>query len=100
MVNQMEPCSQSGQACVPHGLPSSSSSSQSIPACKHHTLVGFLGTDGGQSCATDVQPGSTSSPANNSHAKKGEVIYRVQVSKPSALLPLFLLPSFDFLCFE
>lgn len=100
MVNQMEPSSQSGPACVPHGLPSSSSSSQSIPACKHHTLVGFLGTDGGQSCAADVQPGSTSSPANNSHAKKGEVIYRVQVSKPSLLLPLFLLPGFDFLCFE
>lgn len=86
MVNQMEPCSQSGQACVPHGLPSSSSSSQSIPACKHHTLVGFLGTDGGQSCATDVQPGSTSSPANNSHAKKGEVIYRVQIVDPGQIL--------------
>ncbi|XP_069453016.1 pecanex-like protein 1 isoform X4 [Ovis canadensis] len=86
MVNQMEPSSQSGQACVPHGLPSSSSSSQSIPACKHHTLVGFLGTDGGQSCATDVQPGSTSSPANNSHAKKGEVIYRVQIVDPGQIL--------------
>ncbi|XP_052503166.1 pecanex-like protein 1 isoform X2 [Budorcas taxicolor] len=86
MVNQMEPSSQSGQACVPHGLPSSSSSSQSIPACKHHTLVGFLGTDGGQSCATDMQPGSTSSPANNSHAKKGEVIYRVQIVDPGQIL--------------
>ncbi|XP_055394470.1 pecanex-like protein 1 isoform X4 [Bubalus kerabau] len=86
MVNQMEPSSQSGPACVPHGLPSSSSSSQSIPACKHHTLVGFLGTDGGQSCAADVQPGSTSSPANNSHAKKGEVIYRVQIVDPGQIL--------------
>uniref|UniRef100_A0A8D1E2D4 Pecanex-like protein n=1 Tax=Sus scrofa TaxID=9823 RepID=A0A8D1E2D4_PIG len=78
MVNQMEPSSQSGMACVQHGLPSSSSSSQSIPACKHHTLVGFLGTDGGQSSISDTQPGNTLSPANNSHAKKGEVIYRVQ----------------------
>ncbi|KAB0342292.1 hypothetical protein FD754_019218, partial [Muntiacus muntjak] len=86
MVNQMEPSSQSGPACVPHGLPSSSSSSQSIPACKHHTLVGFLGTDGGQSCAADLQPGSTSSPANNSHAKKGEVIYRVQIVDPGQIL--------------
>lgn len=86
MVNQMEPSSQSGPACVPHGLPSSSSSSQSIPACKHHTLVGFLGTDGGQSCAADVQPGSTSSPANNPHAKTGEVIYRVQIVDPGQIL--------------
>ncbi|XP_065797778.1 pecanex-like protein 1 isoform X4 [Muntiacus reevesi] len=86
MVNQMEPSSQSGPACVPLGLPSSSSSSQSIPACKHHTLVGFLGTDGGQSCAADLQPGSTSSPANNSHAKKGEVIYRVQIVDPGQIL--------------
>lgn len=81
MVNQMEASSQSGMACVQHGLPSSSSSSQSIPACKHHTVVGFLGTDGGQSSATDAQPGNTLSPASNSHTKKGEVIYRVQVSK-------------------
>ncbi|KAM8781882.1 pecanex-like protein 1 isoform 6-T6 [Rhynchonycteris naso] len=86
MVNQMEPCSQSGLACVQHGLPSSSSSSQSIPACKHHTLVGFLGTDGGQSSATDAPPGSTLSPANNSHAKKGEVMYRVQIVDPSQVL--------------
>ncbi|XP_068399594.1 pecanex-like protein 1 isoform X5 [Eschrichtius robustus] len=86
MVNQMEPSSQSGPACVQHGLPSSSSSSQSIPACKHHTLVGFLGTDGGQSSAADTQPGNTLSPANNSHAKKGEVIYRVQIVDPSQIL--------------
>ncbi|XP_069344545.1 pecanex-like protein 1 isoform X2 [Eulemur rufifrons] len=86
MVNQMEPSSQSGLACVQHGLPSSSSSSQSIPACKHHTLVGFLGTEGGQSSATDAQPGSTLSPANNSHTKKGEVIYRVQIVDPSQIL--------------
>ncbi|XP_006865676.1 PREDICTED: pecanex-like protein 1-like [Chrysochloris asiatica] len=84
MVNQMEPCGQSGMACVQHGLPSSSSSSQSIPACKHHALVGFLGTDGGQNGATDAQPGN--SPANNSHAKKGEVIYRVQIVDPSQIL--------------
>ncbi|XP_012415499.1 pecanex-like protein 1 isoform X4 [Trichechus manatus latirostris] len=86
VVNQMEPCSQSGLACVQHGLPSSSSSSQSIPACKHHTLVGFLGTDGGPSSATDAQPGSSLSPANNSHAKMGEVVYRVQIVDPSQIL--------------
>nr|XP_036854277.1 pecanex-like protein 1 isoform X2 [Manis javanica] len=86
MVNQMEASSQSGMACVQHGLPSSSSSSQSIPACKHHTVVGFLGTDGGQSSATDAQPGNTLSPASNSHTKKGEVIYRVQIVDPSQIL--------------
>ncbi|XP_023483789.1 pecanex-like protein 1 isoform X10 [Equus przewalskii] len=86
MVNQMEPSGQGGMACVQHGLPSSSSSSQSIPACKHHTLVGFLGTDGGQGSATEAQPGNTLSPASNSHAKKGEVIYRVQIVDPSQIL--------------
>ncbi|XP_031990654.1 pecanex-like protein 1 isoform X6 [Hylobates moloch] len=86
MVNQMEPSGQSSLACVQHGLPSSSSSSQSIPACKHHTLVGFLATEGGQSSATDAQPGNTLSPANNSHARKGEVIYRVQIVDPSQIL--------------
>ncbi|XP_032200973.1 pecanex-like protein 1 isoform X7 [Mustela erminea] len=86
VVNQTEPSGQSGVACVQHGLPSSSSSSQSIPACKHHTLVGFLGTEGGQSSATDAQPGNTLSPANNSHAKRGEVIYRVQIVDPSQIL--------------
>ncbi|XP_074249152.1 pecanex-like protein 1 isoform X5 [Saimiri boliviensis] len=86
MVNQMEPSSQSGLACVQHGLPSSSSSSQSIPACKHHTLVGFLATEGGQGSATDTQPGNTLSPANNSHARKGEVIYRVQIVDPGQIL--------------
>uniref|UniRef100_A0A2K5R7U4 Pecanex-like protein n=1 Tax=Cebus imitator TaxID=2715852 RepID=A0A2K5R7U4_CEBIM len=86
MVNQMEPSSQSGLACVQHGLPSSSSSSQSIPACKHHTFVGFLSTEGGQGSATDAQPGNTLSPANNSHARKGEVIYRVQIVDPGQIL--------------
>uniref|UniRef100_A0A2K5CAE3 Pecanex-like protein n=1 Tax=Aotus nancymaae TaxID=37293 RepID=A0A2K5CAE3_AOTNA len=86
MVNQMEPSSQSGLACVQHGLPSSSSSSQSIPACKHHTLVGFLATEGGQGSATDAQPGNTLSPANNSHTRKGEVIYRVQIVDPGQIL--------------
>ncbi|XP_032101627.1 pecanex-like protein 1 isoform X8 [Sapajus apella] len=86
MVNQMEPSSQSGLACVQHGLPSSSSSSQSIPACKHHTFVGFLATEGGQGSATDAQPGNTLSPANNSHARKGEVIYRVQIVDPGQIL--------------
>ncbi|KAM5340977.1 pecanex-like protein 1 isoform 4-T4 [Glossophaga mutica] len=86
MVNQMEPSGQGGTACLQHGLPSSSSSSQSIPACKHHTLVGFLGTDGGQSSASDAPPATTLSPANNSHTKKGEVIYRVQIVDPSQVL--------------
>ncbi|XP_045678972.1 pecanex-like protein 1 isoform X4 [Phyllostomus hastatus] len=86
MVNQMEPSGQGGTACLQHGLPSSSSSSQSIPACKHHTLVGFLGTDGGQSSTSDAPPGNTLSPANNSHAKKGEVIYRVQIVDPTQIL--------------
>ena len=85
MVNQMEAASQGGMGCVQHGLPSSSSSSQSFPACKHHTLVAFLGAEGGQGSATEAQPGNTSSPANISHARKGEVIYRVQVSRSGAL---------------
>ncbi|XP_053457556.1 pecanex-like protein 1 isoform X4 [Nycticebus coucang] len=86
MVNQMEPSIQSGVACMQHGLPSSSSSSQSIPACKHHALVGFLGTEGGQNGASDAQPGSTLSPPSNSHPRKGEVIYRVQIVDPTQIL--------------
>ncbi|XP_050020432.1 pecanex-like protein 1 isoform X5 [Alexandromys fortis] len=86
MVNQMEGSSQGGTVCVQHGLPSSSSSSQSIPACKHHTLVGFLGAEGSQSGAPEAQPGSTLSPANSSHARKGEVIYRVQIVDLSQIL--------------
>ncbi|XP_006516156.1 pecanex-like protein 1 isoform X5 [Mus musculus] len=86
MVNQMEAASQGGMGCVQHGLPSSSSSSQSIPACKHHTLVAFLGAEGGQGSATEAQPGNTSSPANISHARKGEVIYRVQIVDLSQIL--------------
>ncbi|XP_029397005.1 pecanex-like protein 1 isoform X3 [Mus pahari] len=86
MVNQMEAASQGGMGCVQHGLPSSSSSSQSIPACKHHTLVAFLGAEGGQGSAIEAQPGNTSSPANISHARKGEVIYRVQIVDLSQIL--------------
>lgn len=86
MVNQMEAASQGGMGCVQHGLPSSSSSSQSIPACKHHTLVAFLGAEGAQGSATEAQPGNTSSPANISHARKGEVIYRVQIVDLSQIL--------------
>ncbi|KAL1789863.1 pecanex 1 isoform X1 [Sigmodon hispidus] len=86
MVNQMDASGQGGMACVQHGLPSSSSSSQSIPACKHHTLVGFLGAEGSQSGATEAQPGSTLSPANNSHTRKGEVTYRVQIVDLSQIL--------------
>ncbi|XP_068948182.1 pecanex-like protein 1 isoform X4 [Petaurus breviceps papuanus] len=85
MVNQMEPTNQTGLASMQHGLPSSSSSSQSIPACKH-TLVGFLGTEGGQNIAADAQSGSNLSPANNAQAKKGDVIYRIQIVDPSQIL--------------
>ncbi|KFV51410.1 Pecanex-like 1, partial [Tyto alba] len=60
MVNQMEPTGQTGVSAQ-HGLPSSSSSSQSIPACKQHALVGFLGTEGGSN-ATETQSGGNASP--------------------------------------
>ncbi|XP_059135781.1 pecanex-like protein 1 isoform X4 [Peromyscus eremicus] len=86
MGNQVEATSQGGVASVQHGHPSSSSSSQSIPACKHHTLVGFLGAEGSQSSATEAPPGSTLSPANGSHARKGEVVYRVQIVDLSQIL--------------
>ncbi|MEE6492778.1 hypothetical protein FKM82_016630 [Ascaphus truei] len=74
MVNQTDPTGQS----VVVGLPSSSSSSQSIPACKRHTLVGFLGTEGGNNLI-ETQSCGNSSPATHSRAKKEEVVYRVQV---------------------
>lgn len=80
MVNQMEPTGQTGVSAQ-HGLPSSSSSSQSIPACKQHALVGFLGTEGGSN-ATDSQSGGNASPANQMQAKKDDVIYRIQVNSP------------------
>ncbi|KAM6273639.1 pecanex-like protein 1 isoform 7-T7 [Porphyrio hochstetteri] len=76
MVNQMEPTGQTGVSAQ-HGLPSSSSSSQSIPACKQHALVGFLGTEGGSN-ATETQSGGNASPANQMQAKKDDVIYRIQ----------------------
>lgn len=78
MVNQMEPSGQTGVS-VQHGLPSSSSSSQSIPACKQHALVGFLGTEGGSNAA-ETQSGGSASPANQMQAKKDDVIYRIQVN--------------------
>lgn len=78
MVNQMEPTGQTGVS-VQHGLPSSSSSSQSIPACKQHALVGFLGTEGGSNAA-ETQSGGSASPANQMQAKKDDVIYRIQVN--------------------
>lgn len=81
MVNQMEPTSQTGIVSVQHGLPSSSSSSQSIPACKQHALVGFLGTEGGNN-VIDAQSGSNASPASHMQAKRDEVIYRIQVNHP------------------
>ncbi|KYO21669.1 pecanex-like protein 1 isoform X5 [Alligator mississippiensis] len=85
MVNQMEPTSQTGIVSVQHGLPSSSSSSQSIPACKQHALVGFLGTEGGNN-VIDAQSGSNASPASHMQAKRDEVIYRIQIMDPSQVL--------------
>ncbi|XP_075610379.1 pecanex-like protein 1 isoform X12 [Balearica regulorum gibbericeps] len=89
MVNQMEPTGQTGVSAQ-HGLPSSSSSSQSIPACKQHALVGFLGTEGGSN-ATETQSGGNASPANQMQAKKDDVIYRIQeeVFRSFFLLPLW-----------
>nr|XP_054491599.1 pecanex-like protein 1 isoform X10 [Agelaius phoeniceus] len=84
MVNQMEPTGQTGVS-VQHGLPSSSSSSQSIPACKQHALVGFLGTEGGSNAA-ETQSGGSASPANQIQAKKDDVIYRIQLMDPSQVL--------------
>ncbi|CAH2328090.1 pecanex 1 isoform X3 [Pelobates cultripes] len=81
MVNQTDPTGQS----VVVGLPSSSSSSQSIPACKRHTLVGFLGTEGGNNLS-ETQSCGSSSPATHSRAKKEDVVYRVQIVDPSQVL--------------
>uniref|UniRef100_A0A8B9Q4K0 Pecanex-like protein n=1 Tax=Apteryx owenii TaxID=8824 RepID=A0A8B9Q4K0_APTOW len=89
MVNQMEPTGQTGGS-VQHGLPSSSSSSQSIPACKQHALAGFLGTEGGNN-ATESQSGGNASPANQTQAKKDEVIYRIQVNSPEEQVNLWFL---------
>ncbi|XP_062973677.1 pecanex-like protein 1 isoform X2 [Elgaria multicarinata webbii] len=85
MVNQTEFPSQAGVANVQHGLPSSSSSSQSIPACKQHALAGFLGTDG-MGNATDMQPGTNVSPVNQTQAKRDDVVYRIQIMDPSQVL--------------
>uniref|UniRef100_A0ACB8G3X7 Pecanex-like protein 1 n=1 Tax=Sphaerodactylus townsendi TaxID=933632 RepID=A0ACB8G3X7_9SAUR len=79
MVNQMEPLSQTGVVNIPHGLPSSSSSSQSIPACKQHALVGLLGTEGVTNIP-DAQPGTNTSPVNQTQTKRDDVIYRIQVN--------------------
>ncbi|CAI5763873.1 1 isoform X3 [Podarcis lilfordi] len=85
MVNQMDPPSQTGVANMQHGLPSSSSSSQSIPACKQHALVGFLGTEG-MSNITDAQPGTHVSPVNQTQTKREDVRYRIQIMDPSQIL--------------
>ncbi|XP_053240539.1 pecanex-like protein 1 isoform X3 [Podarcis raffonei] len=85
MVNQMDPASQTGVANMQHGLPSSSSSSQSIPACKQHALVGFLGTEG-MSNVTDAQPGTHVSPVNQTQTKREDVRYRIQIMDPSQVL--------------
>nr|XP_034969047.1 pecanex-like protein 1 isoform X5 [Zootoca vivipara] len=85
MVNQMDPPSQTGVVSMQHGLPSSSSSSQSIPACKQHALVGFLGTEG-MSNVTDAQPGTHVSPVNQTQTKREDVRYRIQIMDPSQVL--------------
>ncbi|XP_060139029.1 pecanex-like protein 1, partial [Zootoca vivipara] len=85
MVNQMDPPSQTGVVSMQHGLPSSSSSSQSIPACKQHALVGFLGTEG-TSNVTDAQPGTHVSPVNQTQTKREDVRYRIQIMDPSQVL--------------
>ncbi|XP_067895654.1 pecanex-like protein 1 isoform X5 [Heterodontus francisci] len=77
MVNQIEPSSQTGTLGIQCGLPSSSSSSQSIPICKRNTLAGLLGAEGVTS--VDIQPGSNSSTAFNTPAKKDEINYKVQI---------------------
>ncbi|XP_025894374.1 pecanex-like protein 1 isoform X4 [Nothoprocta perdicaria] len=84
MVNQMDAAGQPGGS-VQHGLPSSSSSSQSIPACKQHALAGLLGTEGGNNGA-EGQPGANASPANQMQARKDEVIYRIQIMDPTQVL--------------
>ncbi|XP_044293081.1 pecanex-like protein 1 isoform X5 [Varanus komodoensis] len=85
VVNQVETPSQTGVVNAQHGLPSSSSSSQSIPACKQHALVGFLGTDGMNNIA-DAQPGTNVSPVNQMQAKREDVVYRIQIMDPSQVL--------------
>nr|XP_060617632.1 pecanex-like protein 1 isoform X2 [Anolis sagrei ordinatus] len=85
MVNQMEPASQTGAVSVQHGLPSSSSSSQSIPACKQHALVGFLGTDG-MNNSTDMQAGTNVSPVIQPQTKRDDVVYRIQITDTSQVL--------------
>ncbi|KAM6464043.1 pecanex-like protein 1 isoform 6-T6 [Liasis olivaceus] len=85
MVNQMESANQTGVANTQHGLPSSSSSSQSIPACKQHALVGFLGTDG-MTNVTDSQAGTNVSPVNQTQTKRDDVVYRIQIIDPSQVL--------------
>ncbi|XP_026526893.1 pecanex-like protein 1 isoform X3 [Notechis scutatus] len=85
MVNQMEPANQTGVASMQHGLPSSSSSSQSIPASKQHALVGFLGTEG-MTNVTDSQAGTNVSPVNQTQTKRDDVVYRIQIIDPSQVL--------------
>ncbi|XP_072121790.1 pecanex-like protein 1 isoform X2 [Mobula birostris] len=77
VMNQIEPSSQMGALSIQCGLPSSSSSSQSIPICKRNTLAGLLGTEGVPS--VDVQSGSNSSTTFNTPAKKDGPNYKVQI---------------------
>ncbi|XP_070614520.1 pecanex-like protein 1 isoform X2 [Erythrolamprus reginae] len=85
MVNQTEAANQTGVANMQHGFPSSSSSSQSIPACKQHALVGFLGNDG-MTNVTDSQAGTHVSPVNQTQTKRDDVVYRIQIIDPSQVL--------------
>ncbi|XP_069494698.1 pecanex-like protein 1 isoform X2 [Ambystoma mexicanum] len=81
MVNQTD---STGQAVLV-GMPSSSSSSQSIPASKRHALVGFLGTEAGNH-TNETQTGGSSSHSNHTQAKKEDVLYRVQIVDPGQVL--------------
>ncbi|XP_043929424.1 pecanex-like protein 1 [Protopterus annectens] len=85
MMNQMDSPSQLGNLSIQQGLPSSSTSSQSIPAYKRHTLVSLLGTEGIHN-AGESQPGNSAVPAIYTPAKKEEVLYRVQIVDPSYVL--------------
>eukprot|EP00062_Callorhinchus_milii_P008711 gi/632951714/ref/XP_007891451.1/ PREDICTED: pecanex-like protein 1 isoform X2 [Callorhinchus milii] len=84
MVNQVEPSSQMGTLSVQCGLPSCSSSSQSIPVCKRNALAGLLGAEGVS--GADTQPGSNSSTAFNTPAKKDEINYKVQILDTSQVM--------------
>nr|XP_014348542.1 PREDICTED: pecanex-like protein 1 [Latimeria chalumnae] len=85
MANPPDPSVQLGSLSIQYGLPSSSSSSQSIPAYKRHTLVGLLAAEGGNALG-DPQPSNHASPAYHVPGRKEEVMYRVQIIDPSHVM--------------